>query len=579
MDHETTTWDFSTLPVAAPLREHFAACLAEGCRPSGTWRSAATAETAYRQLLRFAQTLQRSSSPPLRPEDLRPAHLAAFHLVVGRKSRPLGSLKNALRRTGDSYSDEFRAALKVPHGPRSSSSREGYSPKEVKRVLAAARADIRVARARIRRHLAHRDRWLRGEIDSEAEPTAWALGALLDEVARTGDLPRKGRRGSPDDAVIRQAGLRTGTEALGLLFLGAGETLAFQILLVGLTGQNAGTVGRAPAHHHRTGNDVGAVAIVDLLKPRRGKSRSHMAVPIQDTPRWLPLPAQPLTAGRKELLTPLGVFLLLGELGRPARDLVRSDRLFAWYAHSGGRGRGRGIRLKPPEGHNPAWVRRHGLRTDDGAALALDFDRLRLSFVQEHNEPVAHTRETLHKDYQVKDRADLSRYQRVVADTLAERVREARETARLAYLTAEDLEQARKDPQPVADRLGVNVRTLKRLLSGRLDTVVAACKDNTNGPYTPGRACQASFLLCTDCPCAVALPHHLTVQVAAHDAILDRRSETTPLDWAERYGLAWSRLRDILDKQPHGTVDQARERVTEEERTLVERLLNRRLDA
>jgi hypothetical protein len=94
-----------------------------------------------------------------------------------------------------------------------------------------------------------------------------------------------------------------------------------------------------------------------------------------------------------------------------------------------------------------------------------------------------------------------------------------------------------------------------------------------------GYACEASFLLCTDCPCAVALPRHLVVQIAAHDALLERQADISPLDWVERFGAAWARLADILGKYPQSAIETARPLIDEDTRSLVERLLNREMDA
>jgi hypothetical protein len=579
-----TTWDFRTLPLARPIVQHFARCFGVMAGPTGTYRSTNTVDRAYALLRRFAVFLSTLDPPPTRPQDLRPGHLMEFRLQVLSDPRKVGQLKRILFAHNDPYTDAFRAALVSSHGKRPRvKQRESYTDEEFRLLLTAAREDVRAARARIRRNLAHLDRWRRGGITEANDPVGWGLGQILDQIAREGDVPRwqsssKNRGGINYDLLARHGLLEA---AVNALYLTKVEVAAFAVLLVALTGQNFSTLAEAPAAHHVTGDPHGqGTLLVELLKPRRGKYRAHMTVPLQTTiPSWVPLPEGGFTPGRKELLSGLGVYLLLLDLTQPARTLAGSDRLFGWFAQRGRGTEGRGVKVGAPEDASEWWSDVKALKTADGKPLRLEYGRLRLTHLQHRNEPVAQTRATLHRDYLIKDGRDLVRYQRVVATTLAERIAAAQEAMRLTYLTAADLVEARRNPALIADRLGVSVATLKRLLEGRLDTVLAACRDNHNGPYTPGRACQASFLLCTECPCAVALPRHLVVQVAAHDALLERRADTTPLDWVERFGAAWARLADILGNHPQAAIGTARDQIDDDTRRLVERLLNRELDA
>lgn len=117
------------------------------------------------------------------------------------------------------------------------------------------------------------------------------------------------------------------------------------------------------------------------------------------------------------------------------------------------------------------------------------------------------------------------------------------------------------------------------MLGGELDTVLAACVDHTNSPYTPtGEPCRASFLRCLDCPNARATPQHLPVQALALDALTVRRAELPPLEWARRFALPHAQLSDLLDRFPPATVAAARAEATEADRRLVARLLARELD-
>jgi hypothetical protein len=575
---EVTTWDVTDFPVPLPVRLHLAQCLAAAAGPRGTHRSTATVKGGYGVLRRFANLLAQAENTPQTPHDLKPAHLAAFRLRYASNQRSVGMLRSLLRRRKDAYSEPFRVALATANVSHAHEGTDlaSYSTKELRLLLGHARNDVRAARNRIRKNVAHLERWLGGGIDRESDPQAWHLGSLLEEMARTGDIPRF-PRGGPNYKRLTKCGVGVG--AGHLLFLKAEEVISLIVLLVALSSHNVEPLSRATVEYHRTdAGDNPRTVIVDLLKPRRGKHRAHMQVPLRAViPDWLPAPGAGFTLGRKELLSGLGVYLLAVELTEPARRLAGSDQLFCWLAGTGN-GIGRGIRTRTPVDAVSRWSDRAGLVGDDGEPLRLDWRRIRLTSVQSRNEPVAHRRQTLNHQYLIKDRGDLARYQRIVAATLEERVAAARETTRLAYLTVEDLAEARRDPEAVAARLSVSVRTLEAVLGGRLDTVLAACKDNENGPYTPGRPCQASFMLCTDCECAVSLPRHLPVQVAAHDALLGRRDETNPLEWAERYGPAWARLDHLLGQHSRDVIGAARSDVSDLDRDLVERLLNRELD-
>jgi hypothetical protein len=76
------------------------------------------------------------------------------------------------------------------------------------------------------------------------------------------------------------------------LHLSMREAAAFVALLVGLTGQNRGTILGTPAAHHRPDGytEQGpATAVVELDKPRRGRRR-HMDVALVDLPDWVAAP-------------------------------------------------------------------------------------------------------------------------------------------------------------------------------------------------------------------------------------------------------------------------------------------------
>ncbi|WP_236076417.1 hypothetical protein [Streptomyces coffeae] len=97
---------------------------------------------------------------------------------------------------------------------------------------------------------------------------------------------------------------------------------------------------------------------------------------------------------------------------------------------------------------------------------------------------------------------------------------------------------ARANPEEAAAEAGFDAETLKRLLAGEQDTVLAGCVDHLAGPETPpGMPCTASFFACLQCDNARALPHQLPVQIAARDRLLATRPNSTrewpsPSPWA-----------------------------------------------
>ncbi|MGC5234458.1 hypothetical protein ACPXCL_17130 [Streptomyces albogriseolus] len=180
---------------------------------------------------------------------------------------------------------------------------------------------------------------------------------------------------------------------------------------------------------------------------------------------------------------------------------------------------------------------------------------------------------------QDRNRGNITEYRKVVAAALSDEVAKARARGTVAMMSAEDVQRARTDPEAVAAEQQLDVAVLKRLVARELDTILAACTDNRNGPHgPPGQPCPASFMLCLGCECARALPHHLPVQVLIHDRLVERRGQLDPLQWAERFAGPHAQLADLLEQDGEVAVSDARQGATDAERSLAERFLNRELD-
>jgi hypothetical protein len=574
-------FDFSTWPVTAELQLALARAFAFRTRPGGPIRAAATAGSGFRLLRAFARHLAASGRPPRNPSDLVPAHLRSW--VMARSdhkglSAGLAALKCFLRRI-PGITAEFAACLAERNPPPPPSMVSSYSRDELARILAAARRDVRQAAQRIRTGRALLGRWRAGELGEEPRDVL-RRGRLLDLIDRDADVPRY-RNAQPVNWVKAIGPL---DEHFAMLHLTVDDIAAFVVLLVGLTGQNRATILHAPAGHHRADGYAGgpATAVVELDKPRRGRHR-HMDFALVDLPDWVPTPTDPGEQTRDDLRTPFGAYMLLHDLAGPARQRMGSDKLIAWWACRGG-GVGQGFRTGLTAVHVAKWTRRHSLLADppaDGsppAPLQVTLQRLRLTFNELHQRPVAHTEQTLANEYLARNRGNLGEYQRVVAAALAQEVAKAKTHATIRALSAAEVAEAREHPARVAARHGMDAATLQRLLTGQLDTVLGGCIDNTGGPHNPGQPCRASFMLCLGCPCARATPQHLPAQVLVHDELAARRAAMTPLRWTQRFAGPHAQLADLLDRAGLTAVADARTAITAADRALVDRFLRRELD-
>lgn len=560
------------------LRDLGAAFRTATSSEAGTMRTMSSAAAAFRRLRAFVALLAQSERRPVSGRALLESDLTLAR--VRFSGRDFGVLRSVLRRNLDAWSEEVRRELFTPGKVRVSTTVESYSLADFYSILAAAREEVRRARDRIRPNLAMLQRWRESPDGAGLTPAEIQRGAVLDQAARTVDVPRwsplpTGRAGQPNMSVLRRAGFESGTGVLHSLFLTQQEITAFMVLMIGVTGQNAGTLNRLTDHvHHATDpSERISATILETVKPRREPFAAHTDVVLADLPPWLHE-----GAGRrdKDLRTPFGVHALLVELGAPAREASGDRGLFAWYATSGGKGQmWRQLRSAlNAKATALDWTRSRPVVGADGLAIPVSFQRMRLSFVQHQDRPVAHTANTLADQYQIRDRGGLARYQEKVADVLDEQVRHARATTALSFLTSQQVRDARTDPVRVAGQVGVRVEVLEQVLEGSADTVLSACTDNLSGPTGAGQPCRASFLLCLGCPCALATPAHWSAIVHTHDELVNRKQDMVQLDWAVRFGSAHQRLADVMNRLPAGAVERARSAVADHVSVAVTRMLD-----
>jgi hypothetical protein len=582
-------FDFSRLGVSVELREMLARAFAARTAPGGQLTSLDSMNLAYRAAVQLAEHVSGLTWRPILPQHLLPEHLdGLFESRSGFVSaaRDLEHVKLLLAHA-EGLSEAMRGKL-GDQGPRRAEGnrKESLSRAEWKRVAEAARSDLRVAAARIRSHRETLRAWQAGELPDDGDLVTRRRMELLESVHQTGNVPRAWAECHGREAPlpwVSQYG--TVEEVVSWLHLSLREAVAGAVLMGVLTGENPSVIMSMPAAHHRADGHTGHVgtAIVAGHKPRRDRHQ-HMSLALSQVPDWISAPADPQRlSARDELYTAFGLYVLLLELTAGSRELIGSRNLLVRQAQ-----RRPGLpRLSDTMTENLIqwWVRAHELVADKAdvegqpVPLRVTLGIIRLTYLELHQRPVAHSQQTLANTYLARNRGNLAEYQQVVADALMEEAAKAKARGVMASFSEEDLRRAQEEPEQVAAARGVDATTLRRMIDGELDTVMNACADHTGSPHAPpGQPCRASFMQCLDCPCARALPRHLPVQVLVHDRIAERRAQLPALQWAQRFAAPHAQLADLLDQHSEAAVDDARAAVTDDDRALVARFLDRELD-
>ncbi|MFJ3932657.1 hypothetical protein [Streptomyces sp. NPDC090029] len=582
-------FDFSRLDVSVELREMLAAAFAARTSPGGKLTSMSSMHLAYRAAVQFADYLATLVWRPVLPEHLLPEYLDG---LLDSRSGSVSAARDVehvrlLLAHAQGLSEAMRGKLGERGARRSEGTRkESLSRAEFKRVAEAARTDLRAAAVRIRGHRESLRAWRAGELSDGGDLDVRRRMELLESVDRLGDVPRAWAQCHGRDAPLPWV-KRYGEVAdiVSWLHLSQREALAGAVLMGVLTGENPSVILSMPAAHHRADGYTGDIgtAIVAGRKRRRDRHQ-HMSVVLSQVPDWISVPDDPQgVSARDELHTAFGLYVLLLELTAGSRGLTGSQRLLVRQAQSvPGRAQ---LSERFTSDMVRSWAPAHELvcdkldQEDRPVPLRVTLGIIRLTHVELHQRPVAHTQRTLADTYLARNRGNLAEYQKVVADALTAEVAKAKTRGVMATLTEDDLRRAQADPEKVAARYGVDAGTLKRMVDGELDTVMSACTDHTGGPHAPpGQPCRASFMQCLECPCARALPRHLPIQTLVHDRIGERRAQLPALQWAQRFAAPYAQLADLIDQHSEAVVADARAAVTDADRALVSRFLDRELD-
>ncbi|TFC17149.1 hypothetical protein [Cryobacterium sp. MDB2-10] len=573
---QSHVFDFGRLPLSLELQLCFANGFSRMTGPAGGTRRLATAEKAFYTIIRFATHLSEQPIVPTTIAQLHTTHIDSMKLKMGGNRTNLVSTLRAVFRQTPATPDAFMANLLKPSSTRTAVKPvSSYSREHFRLVMRAARETVFAADRRIRNSHRVVDNYRAGIVLQDlAQHQEAAYRSLLLEI---GGLPRQ-KNGGPT-----RRGLPKGSKPSSLmrdLHLTVEETGALAFLLVGLTGQNSAQILALPALHHRADSqreDKIPVVLAETSKPRRGPTQSQMTIPLTGVPTWMlddrRVKESTEVDDRTDLRSSFGAYVAALRLCGNARKHEGSDRLLVSYRPNHAQGF-----AAVSDSSLYAWYLSTNIIDGNGNRVAPDTQRLRLTFVEQKQKPVGHSAHTFINTYLLRDRGNIDEYQRVVAQVLDQEVARAEKFV-MSVLTPDLLELARADPAAAAAEAHTDTDTLRRSLTGALDTVMNSCLDINNSPFTPvGSPCGASFLLCLGCPNARAEPRHIPTQLLVFAEIEARRDDMEAAEWAVRFALPHARLVNLFTQFPAATVEAARGQETPEDVALVARFLGRELD-
>lgn len=562
-------YDFRDCPGPEAFKRELVAAFARCASASGTWGSAHTCGN-YAQRLRQFLAFAASCWPPVTTvAQLTPAVWNTWTLPKPRRRQLRVVLLEIAALPVDTRARMQAQRTRAGRRP----SQASYSLREFTQIRAAAGQTVRAAMRRIETSIGLLQRWRAGEIPGDIPD--WWWGWVLDHLDRTGELPRSTVSTTGvryfSKPVRRLLGPGGGPDALARLYPTYEEMGAAAVLLICHEGWNLSVLQtmRVPDQAPNADADTASPVIhrVDTDKPRRGPRRRHGSNNLVDLGEGSP--------GRaiQQVLALTGqARATLDRLGTPSTSLLLGRRT---KALEGGSVFADGAAA---EGAISAWSDSAGLVGGDGP-LRVRARRLRRSVQVLYGGPRNNSVGTHEDVYLLRDEQVRDESTEVVAAGLAEAVEHAQDRVRMSVVsqatgaTAQDAEQ-------VATQTGLTPGTAAQVVAGRLDTAVAACTDFDHSPFTPSGPCAVSFLLCLACPNAVATGRHLPRIVYLHQALEALRcvvdTATWAADWAEHHG----RVADLVGAHTTEAERAAlRSQVTDQDRELIDRMLDRRLDS
>lgn len=540
VNHEghAKTFDFADLPAPAPLQRSLAAVFAE---QSCTWTSHRGASSYWTQLVLFTRFLSESERPPQDLDEVTPALLKRW------RAKNIGSNtgKNALRLVRILLRRDTRlqvgavAEELARRIPGYEPSKQSYEDAERERVRLAATRQFRTALMRIRTNTSLLERWRRGELPKEGREER--IGQILDHLARTGDVPRGT---GPSGAVYlrhqKLLGGKAREDTWGRLFLSCGELTALAVLLTDRFGWNLSVFDRmpTPVTTPSSGETKSVTYHVQVEKRRRGNGRWVDTENITDTgagsPGRLITEALEATAHARRLAAALA----------PGTNLLMTARTsqIERVDHTLDRPRPVGpLRFGISLSTAKHWARRHGLGGSP-------FQRTRRTTVVREG-PLQHARGTHESVYALPDKRVQRAAQEVIEAGALEALDQARDLVFKGHLDAEP------DPQ-------------------HRPTVTADCEDENTSPWpAPDGGCGADFLLCLACSNAHVHPGHYPRLAHLHQQLHSLRSALPDRHWTPRWADHLLRLEDLRGKVGPAVWTAALDRVTADDRALINLLM------
>lgn len=545
-DGRVKDYDFSALPVAEPTQRSLATLFADRCVPH-IWSVHTTSENNWMLLEQFAAFLSRQDHCPADLDGLTVALVKRWRQASNHRKFTMvaGLLSRDARLQAGLVADELSRRTARPK-----STVQSFSEAEFDRITSAARRTFRAALSRIEDNAQHLRRWREGEFAGGSDD--WVLGEGLDLLARTGSLLYyKGKEKNGNSFLVaryrRAFGGANAAVTWQRLFLSRLEAAALGVLLLAQYGWNLSVIDRAevPRALPDPGEDGHPTYRIPLEKLRRGAGHHYETRNVTDDG----------ASSQGRLITQAL------QATRFARAIVEdlapgTDRLIVWRT---GRvdDEGAGKDRHPPVGRFRFGVHKHTAQ-DWAQAEGFEgspFQRGRRTVIAlDRREPGQHSQDTHDRQYVLVDK----RVQQKAVEVIAEGAEDAAARARHVVLVAELRDQ----------------RT-----PGDVETATADCGDFGNSPWpAPGGGCGASFLTCLSCPNARVHPGHHARLAHLHEALASLRSVLAPDTWEADWGDPHACLTDLKARLGAGQWTRALDRVTDDDRTLINDLLTGALD-
>ncbi|MBF6216271.1 hypothetical protein IU433_28315 [Nocardia puris] len=562
--------DFRDAAGPEELRRELVAGFARQCSSTGTWTRYYSCRKYGGLLKRFLAFAAELDAPPQRVAEITPAAWSQW-LISGRGWGHGGQL--VVRQI-------LNAAAELPADTRQAMSTRTRKTARPKQVEAYTLAEFKVIRSLVR-HTAHRieqritagrellTRYRGGEFPADSKDGQ--VGALLDQIARTGDVDRYAD-GQLHERVRRVCRRVSGgyQGVIQMLFPSGREIGALATLLICEEGWNLSVLETMEVPDFRPDGGIGDVEIhrVSTVKHRRPAGRKHASNNLVDLGQ-----GSPGHALRQVIAITNPTRESLETLGQPTRRLLVGHRI-----NRSGSDRSPWL-IGAPKHAIGIWAETLCLESPHGGPLKVNGIRLRRTHQALFGGPRQNT-QRIHEDvYLLRNAVVREESTEIVATGLQNAVDHAQATVKMRLL--------RSSPDPgtaelaaLAQQAGMPLDRARELVAGNLDTATGACRDFEHSPFTPDGPCAASFLQCFACDNAVATSQHLPRITYLHEALSNLRSAVSPAAWAADWAAHYSRVSDMLLR--HTTLaerTELRSRATDRDRVLIDQLLSRRLDA